>query len=714
VLSGEGSPIAGATVCAFPITIANNPQVACTVSDALGGYAFARLARKDYRLSATSSQFGTGQNKEPLRLGECAAQSDVDLTLSDSGAILAGRVRDNLGGSVTNAEVTIVGVGGNGKFVTSVNSGTHGEFSVFVPMGATRLDVQAPKYATAHVQAVAPNNDVEVVLIPDAALAGRVLAESTGEGIAGVNVYAVPNGTIAKESAPSAVSDSGGNFEIAGLTPGAYRLSAIGPHWRGDSDESVDLGFGERIENLVVHLTPGTHVSAHVVVGSSRQPCKEGHVVLSNAGPEKTIADTRMALTVSPVTLTSMIETDGNVYFEGVPPGKFYAYVRCFANNQKEAPPSIDVDDRNIDDLEWVVEPAPSVVITVADEAGHLVADANVGLLDDLNAYRQALYQGNGQYTYVSLLPGRYRVVAQGGHLVGGDQGVPVTIPDGAEKVAVRVTLEGSGVIQVRVHHSSGSSYGGLQVNAIPEDGAGAASKGNDNIVAASEQGDGLYRIAPLRSGSYHVHVEDGHNRAMIHDVTLASGESRNLDLTIDYLGKISGDVANENGKPLAHVMVSAIHGSARPTWPPKTITDGLQSGSALTDDKGHFEIHNLEERMAYNVIADKTQGVSVIREGVATGEYLNIVIPSPRSLSGTVVDDNNSPVSQFSVQAVNAETGIGKSQAVSNPQGEWVLKGVMPGNVLISARDAVGRVGTSEFTVQPGIDANGLRLTLK
>jgi protocatechuate 3,4-dioxygenase beta subunit len=92
----------------------------------------------------------------------------------------------------------------------------------------------------------------------------------------------------------------------------------------------------------------------------------------------------------------------------------------------------------------------------------------------------------------------------------------------------------------------------------------------------------------------------------------------------------------------------------------------------------------------------------------------LSLVIDSPRGLSGIVLDEENQPISQFSVSVFNKELGTGRSATLTGGAGQWQIEGVMPGQIVVAAHDATGRESEMELRLKPGQDIKDLRMVLK
>jgi len=740
IATSNGDGAVDATVCAVPN---GGAMEVCVKSGIDGAYNTGGLEPGTYRVSA-SAGFSVGQTQEAVNLIDCDARSGIDVVLASNTVKLAGHVRDGYGLAVRNAEVRVAVEQDLGGFDVRVQSALDGAYEAFLPAGRIRLNASAPGYASVQLFSIAPNMHLDVVLLPGASLSGRVVDKSNRNSVPDVVVRAIPRGSISQESAVAVTSNAAGDFVLDGLLPGVYQLEAHGAKWRSSTERVIDLGLGDRVANLVVEVTNGVQLKARIDLGSNEAVCKNGHAVLltydpveeskrerlmkaqrSGADlPEFTSPNPKSTESGSRVILTSMVDANKVVVFDGVPPGRYVVVAKCYGYLATE-PPILEVADRDVADLVWSMKPAASVLVTVTNEGGQPIDDANIGLLNEQNLFFVAGPKGKGQYLVASVRPGQYRAlstshatinparVSSGADSYGSSrsQGIPFTVSDEPQVVQVALTLRGSSQVQVNVRAADGVGRGGLQVFAVP-----AGAKSPFEIVDATELGGGQYRIAPLVAGSFRVVVNDGKNSPLARDIDLSPGEIGQIDLTLTLTGRIDGRIVDSKGRPIPRAIVSAINGDAaalrrsRPLLSNDQATDDI----VISDSQGSFALTGLDVGATYDVIARKSQGIAAQRSGVVVGEHLSMVIDSPVHLHGIVLDEKNQPVTKFNVQAFNTKLGIGSSATASDAAGHWRIEGIMPGNIVVTARDATGREGESEVLLEPGRDVGTIRLVLR
>lgn len=218
-----GKPIAGAKVTLQDDTF--------TVADVAGKFALDTPLRPPWELTASADGF-----------------AQMDLTTKATRGIVLKMVRERrVRGVVRTPSGELLA----GARVTApiertendeVNTDTDGGFELFVSEGGpVTLVGSHPDYASAHVRAAVPSDDVTLVLKEGLRVSGRVVDEAgNGVGTAIVSaMFIAARGS--DEDAPMSYrqSDTDGGFTMGGLTAGKYRFIAES---RADDDaRSVSL-----------------------------------------------------------------------------------------------------------------------------------------------------------------------------------------------------------------------------------------------------------------------------------------------------------------------------------------------------------------------------------------------------------------------------------------------------------------------------------------
>src|SRR5260370_29525958 len=159
-----------------------------------------------------------------------------------------------------------------------------------VPAGKWDVEVTAPGYQRGRASGIsvdegASTDGVEVRLARGAAILGRVLEARSGRPVLGASVRADAANSprfprMGLEPGDNeASSDADGRFEIAGLSPGPYRVTASHPSWT-ETTTSVELK--DAPASVEIRLGQGGTLTGTVV--SATRPVVGASVVLSPAG----------------------------------------------------------------------------------------------------------------------------------------------------------------------------------------------------------------------------------------------------------------------------------------------------------------------------------------------------------------------------------------------------------------------------------------------
>ncbi len=225
----------------------------------------------------------------------------VSRSATGTAAELVGTVFDTKGHAVAGAAVIA------STSLTDVHqqvTGSDGTFA-FHGLSAAAYDVVARggRLASQAVRATLGDRErVEVDLVAlDSSIAGTVV-DPSGAPIAGANVSAIREGGLAVTSFARDVTDPHGRFDLAGLEPGRYRITASRPGQQRDdrADQGIVVEDGAREATIV--LAPGGTLTGRVLLDGAPMPyyglMLTEHPELSFSGEPQSIraADGRFAL----------------------------------------------------------------------------------------------------------------------------------------------------------------------------------------------------------------------------------------------------------------------------------------------------------------------------------------------------------------------------------------------------------------------------------
>lgn len=149
---------------------------------------------------------------------------------------------------------------------------------------------------------------------PYGRMKGRV-TDASGAAIPGATVNAVNTATNA---GVPAVTDRAGNFEVDGLAPGSYRLSAQAPGFRALERGPVALGAGD-VSNQDLRLDVGSMSETVTVAADAVTVQAESAAAVPLAGRAVSQSRTRWSVNASGVVVRSF---DGGTTWQTVPLGR--------------------------------------------------------------------------------------------------------------------------------------------------------------------------------------------------------------------------------------------------------------------------------------------------------------------------------------------------------------------------------------------------------
>ena len=381
-----------------------------------------------------------------LRLNLKADDKDGELRvqLTPVGAI-SGRVTDADGNPLEGAAVIVEGSPVRNEFTTDENGHYRigglapGKYhvrarreSVFMPTIDVRPEIRADGSVEVHdattyypglltakqagkveVRPGAERSDIDIQLVgmPFVRISGKALGVPPGVGQPFADV------TMPESCCPGVQLNSEGKFEIWGLDPGKYTVSA---RWEGADGVETLMGrivrtapvifevAGSNIDNLELRVIPDSDITGRLVFETpdGTQPVPERKITL---GPEA----------------SAVVDADDTFQLKKIPAGRYVvglSWDTVYVKSMQLGSQSIDGSVLDLSNgsagaaLTLLLSPATgSVSGTVRDDKGN-PAEARVVLVRDgetgsLHA-RYASAHKDGLYSFPNLPPGTYKLVA--------------------------------------------------------------------------------------------------------------------------------------------------------------------------------------------------------------------------------------------------------------------------------------------------------------
>lgn len=692
VVDPDGAGLPHADVCAWPTGLlrdAVGPR--CTRADDNGRYALENLRAAEILVSAGAHGFRPGHVSEapwtpPLRVGPGERRSGIDIVLQPGGAEITGRIVDATGGPIPGARVladrgfTPQSRPHRGVFVAADGEG---RFSIWTSPGTAAIRIEASNYVSTTRHVSAPTHDLEVRLVPGARLTGVVVAAESGRTLPGAVVEAVALDDGATKRGTT-ISTSDGRFDLDGLMPGRYTVSATAPGRAGVGGERVVVGLGETVGELRIEAERVASVMAEVVTEEG-EPCRRGQAALTARG--------------SGARYVFPIESDGTVGFWALEDAGIYdPVVMCETHIPLDAYPPVVADGEPIEGLRWVVvrggtitghvERADPLDDTVWVRAAGLDADraANVPLARD------------GSFALEGLSPGRYVVRAAGLHHPP-SQPIEVVLPADGSVDGVDIELGAGATIRGTIRDERGAAVVGARVD--------AHGRARVHYAPAYTAHDGSYAITGLPAGRYRLAASRSGDERPVpsSSVTVALEDETIVDLRLPpHDATIRGVVVDEDRSPVPDAFVLA--------WPKGSdaSTDMLHR-PVITEVDGTFELDGLAA-VPHTVQAHRPGGGTVTETPVEPGSDVRLSIPPMGSFSGSVRRVDGRIPAWVTLEARRKGDARRRIEFLEDER-TWSIPELPPGTYTLTATSMEGAATIEGLVLEPGGHIDDLELEL-
>jgi protocatechuate 3,4-dioxygenase beta subunit len=696
VRDDSGAAIAGASVCAdatssaLPGDMTRDPR--CATTGVTGAFTISNLHAADYGVSATAklytpAAYAPDGPDKPVRFPLAATEQrrGIDVVLHRGGVEVTGTISDAGGGVIAHAQVRVYSSWqryDNTSVV--VETDERGHYAAWTRAGAVAVTAGADGYAPVTRQGSAPA-ELDLVLVPESILSGKVVDAASGEPVADVIVgaTAVDNSAYADTT----LTDSQGRFTIDRLPPGRYTASARAPHGTGLSDGSTELGLGQRVDGVVVRLHPAYQVVARVLADG--KPCMTATLGLvdehQNLQPDVTS------------------EADGTLHADGVLPGIYIPSPTCDGYVHADHYDPIVVVDRDVM-TSWTVDAGASIVGRIRTQSGQPLASADIGVWSVETAARVPTAYGSdrasrdGDYAVRGLRAGRYRFMVSRpdpGTGMGGSTATELVVDVAAKATVHRdiVVPDAGGSIAGRVTTAYGAP-GRVLVQARPVGGAASIVQSDDG---------GRFEISSLDPGTYELVVSGATDHGLVDNLTpgepttavVRAGQTTTANLVIELpSGVIRGRVVDDRGAPVtdAFVGLGFEHDDAPAIGQARGDGNEILAGS-----DGRFRANHLSKG-PYSVRAYRKGGGEAIAAHVAIGSDITLVLKATGDITG-LAHRTGAAIDDLHVSIFDRDTDERlREETFFRTGGKFALRGVPAGHYWI-------RVGTGGSERQTMVD---------
>lgn len=516
-----------------------------------------------------------------------------------------------------------------------------------------------------------------------ATISGR-LTNNNGSGISGVTASAYG---VTTSTEKSTTSDSNGYYTISNLPADTYKI-----HFNALAAGYISTGFTSTCSGIIL-LNDTTYTASKQLQASGGTGIIRGRITDPQGNPLSYV--TVLAYSGTPYSSGSpnvFSDVNGD-YSLTVPAGEYgimyqpYAYNYMnhgqflveYYNNATlwERAQIITVTQGSITNISPVLEEGGAITGTVSDSSGHPLPSVNVAAYGpDGLVYGSTETATDGTYSISSLPVQSYRVRFKITNLFSSeyirwynakpDQG-------SANLVSVTAATTTSGINMV-------IPLGGLVGTVTNKDGIPLSgirvllhTTSANQLDYALTDSTGQYSFQNLLPDNYKILIEPGNtylnqwysNKYTFADATVATvvdkGQATANFIVSPTAGKIGGTVKNSAGTPLANVYIYIYSAdSAQSFGSVKTDSNGVYQSGYLAP--GNYKLQTsgpagyLYQWYTGKQNISLANAVTLPANTILTN--INFILQPAAKISGTVYDQNGTPIPSAKVSALDRQTG--------------------------------------------------------
>lgn len=237
-------------------------------------------------------------------------------------------------------------------------------------------------------------------------------------------------------------------------------------------------------------------------------------------------------------------------------------------------------------------------------------------------------------------------------------------------------------------------------------DGVGVSFAPVDDVRAAPQ-------ATTKRGGRFHIRVPPGAYRVHVSGPVVLVGGGRALvtgarddfDIRVSRMARVEGRVVDQRGHSLAGIDVTYQSDTARDNAQP------VETASLRTDEQGAFSLlvpPGVIELIASSSASPASRTTLRWVEPAAVLTGVEIVMERAFQLAGTVVDPDNEPVANATVQARAPQRGARWRTATSDSAGRFEIRGLSTGPVeMVATASGFAASALTIASVGTGRDAD-------
>ena len=567
-------------------------------------------AGESYDLQAFGAG-GIGPRKSAV-----VAPADVELQVSGKGRIRGTAVDGETARPITDFEVSYLPAGGGGMMFRFAGPGARGRgpgepTAVHAEDGSFELDDVGPgkwdvevgaagfqkgRVAGVGVEEGATTEGVEVRLLRGATLSGRVVEDRSGKPVLEATVRAEPasGGGRFRMGGPDddgpTTTDAEGKFQIEGLAPGSYTLTATHTDW---TEETERVEVKEQPVSVEIRLGKGGAIGGAVLAGGRGVP--GATVSLSVAGGQTFRGP------FGGGGQTAVTDEGGRFRFDTLSAGR-YTLIGSLRSQSSSPVEAVLQAGESSQEVSLVLGEGATIRGAVTGLAESARANVMVSASGPEEYFANGRTGVDGTFEFTGAPKGPISLRASTGDFTGGSRSATaqVVIAEGQLEAAVEIVFEAGFRVEGQVTRG-GRPVTDAFVIAMLEGGGGRQSSDRTDDT-------GAYRLEGLQEGTYSLVASSMGGGGSIRKTVKVTG-----DTTVDLEAppaKIAGRIVEvESGRPLGEAVVRVEQGGS----------GGFSMMMASdSDSSGRFVVENLEPR-SYRVSVTRPGYQSETREITAS-----------------------------------------------------------------------------------------------
>lgn len=589
-------------------------------------------------------------------------------------------------------------------------------------VGLARREYRVAAWRTGYLVSSVPvtaaspaTGPVRIALARGGSISGRVVDEA-GAGVAGVRVRMLPGegrrGMLlnhpTRVAAPSAVTRSGGAFELAGLPPGlALSVIATRSGYVAARREGLTATTA-KAKSVTLVLRRGLEARGRVV-DEGGGPVAAAEITLSRV-EERRMGGAVMSGDDPDAMRTARTGADGRFAVAALDGGKYEAAIKQPAY----APATMSgLTVRGPGVTEWnpfVLHPPAPIAGVVRSRKGDPIPGARI------NAFGEG-----GSDDTTTDAAGRFR-------LAGFAAGVSVSLQVEADGFAPAKQSVKAPAADVPIVLSTAATVRGRVEDAgtqqpVPDFSIGGRVQGVSYIESrAVRSEDGSFEMPDVAPGKLTIRVQaPGYLAGSLSAIELGEGEVKEgVVVSLKKGLGVSGRVLDPRGNAVANATVSWRRVSA---WDSSGFVVGptgmfaMVSNAATTDADGRFQYDAVPpEKLIFKAShpdfldAEKTVDAS-------SETAVEVTLSDGSSISGRVTADDGG-ASAASAEVALSTTGaapnaLSSDETRADESGAFRFEHLKPGRFKVTAKAASGRSGTADVVLAEGQSRDGVLVEL-